>query len=316
MRRRAPIPGESHHWWPKSLSKGWCDASGRIQSIRHDGWRKAYVPKAIGRIIDGHNILPGGPWNATFEPLFDRADNDFPAVVAWLKGLHRKALSKPHRAHAPEFPELMRTRLAHCAASLIARNPTMREKARRGIASYRLQPGVPQPGAADMTELVTRNIEHLYLEFARIIATSGKFAFLYAPQDREFIFGDGFLHNFEPMRHLAFHGLCLIPFVPEVTVLWFLPASSWVFPKAVTMPLREDELAFCNEAIQVYSRDFIYYRFDEPVISDALGTASHLVYDTDGRPHAHPVLDALIAEVLDCRLPSWGRQSAAAGTAS
>jgi len=301
-RMRAPIPGEEHHWWPKSLSKSWCNAEGRIQSLRPNGWRKAYVPRAIGRIPDGHNVLVGGPWNATFEPLYDRPDNDFPTLVTWLSELYRKPAETAPRSYAPVFPDTMRARLAHCLASLIARNPTMRDSVKRTVTYYQDRMGFAEPNVPK--HLVAKNIEHLYLDFAKRIETSGKFAFLYAPEGMEFIFGDGFLHNFPNVRMHALNPRCLIPVSPAVSVLWFAPTSGLVLPKTVTIALRPEEVAFCNQTIQVYSKEFIYYRMVEPPLHEGFARGEHLIYEYDGREHADPVLDALMDEVARYRLPS------------
>jgi hypothetical protein len=77
----------------------------------------------------------------------------------------------------------------------------------------------------------------------------------------------------------------------------------WVRPKAVTLPLRLEETVFCNQTIQVYSKDFIYYRSIEPAWHEAFGKGEHLIWDTEGRSHSAPVLDTIFDEVLHYRLP-------------
>jgi hypothetical protein len=67
--------GENHHWWPISLSKGWARTDGRINTISQFGVPKAYAPKEIAKIEDGHNILIGGPGialSSTNSPVLTR----------------------------------------------------------------------------------------------------------------------------------------------------------------------------------------------------------------------------------------------------
>jgi hypothetical protein len=268
--------------------------------VRSTGYKKRYVPKQVGRIADGHNLLRGGPWDETFEPLYDRPDNDFGKLVHWLSGLHRKPVEKRHRAHAPVFPDSIRAMLARCLASLIVRNPTMRDSIKRTVSSYQEQMGFVKPDVSK--NLIGANIQHLYLEFANQIESSGKFAFLYAPSGMEFIFGDGFLHNFPNVKMRAPNRFCVIPLSPEVTVFWFSPTSAWVRPKAVTIPLTVEEAEFCNRTVQVYSKEFIYFRAFEPLLEESFGRGEHLIYEYDERPHANPILDKLMAEISQYRL--------------
>ncbi|MFB0875081.1 MULTISPECIES: hypothetical protein [unclassified Sphingobium] len=145
--------------------------------------------------------------------------------------------------------------------------------------------------------MVAAVIKDLYLDYAKRIHRSGKFAFLYAPEGKEFIFGDGFLHSFLPVRGGPLEAHCLIPLSPFVTVLWFYPARALIKPLAVTIQLTDEETLFCNQTIQVYSKDFIYFRSVEPEICEGFAAGERIPYDLTGRPHAHPILDSLMEEV-------------------
>lgn len=296
---RPLILGENHHWWPKGLSKSWCLADRRIMSVRANGYRKPYAPKAIGRISDGHNLLRGGSWNDTFESLFDQPDNDFPKVVEWLHGLFRKPVYSISRVYAPVTPDSLMSMLSNCVASLIARNPTTRESVRQGALYFRRRVGMASEVVSD--SLVAAGIKDLYLDYAKRIHRSGKFAFLYASEGKEFIFGDGFLHSFLPVRGGPLEAHCLIPLSPFITVLWFYPARALIKPLAVTIQLTDEETSFCNQTIQVYSKDFIYFRSVEPEIDEGFSAAEHRLYEFGGRLHAHPILDNLMEEVRSFR---------------
>ena len=85
---RMPLPGQRHHWFPKSLAKAaWIDSDGTVARTNSRGQTKLLHPSATGYGRDNHNILSegGSPWDSTFEPDFDKADNAFPQVVAWLE---------------------------------------------------------------------------------------------------------------------------------------------------------------------------------------------------------------------------------------
>lgn len=291
--------GEEHHWWPIGLAKGWARLDGRINTISQHGVPKAYAPKAIAKIPDGHNILVGGPWNETFEHQFDEPDNNFPGVVKWLEGVHSEPYGTTERVRPVEIFDHWKLKLSQCLASLIVRSPTMRHRIVLTVQDFHQRCGIPNyqvPG-----HLIAANMRDLYKAFSQSIDRAGRFAILVSEKE-EFIFGDGFLHNFpitwlpEPMNPV-----CLIPLSPKVTVLYQRLSSMWAEPKAVALTLSPGEVAFCNETIEVYSKDWLYYRDKAPTLTH-FKDGKHLEWNMPSAwgpvPHTHPLLEKLKQEVM------------------
>jgi hypothetical protein len=292
--------GEEHHWWPIGLSKGWARPDGKINTISQHGVPKAYFPKQIAKIPDGHNILVGGPWNETFEPQFNQPDNNFPAVVKWLEGTHSEPYGTANRVRPIEMSADWKLKLSQCIASLIVRSPTMRHRIVLTVQSFYQRGGGAQNYQVPK-HLIGANMKSLYKAFSQSIDRSGRFAIMVS-EKKEFIFGDGFLHNFpitwmpEPMNPL-----CLVPLSPKVTVLFQRPSSMWSEPKAVALTLSPEEVAFCNETIEVYSKDWLYYHERAPSLSH-FQEGKHLEWSMpgiwDSTPHATPLFEQLKEEVM------------------
>lgn len=291
--------GEEHHWWPIGLSKGWARPDGKINTISQHGIPKAYFPKQIAKIPDGHNILVGGPWNETFEHQFDQPDNNFPSVVKWLEEVHDEPYRASKRVKAIQISDDWKLRLSQCLASLIVRSPTMRNRIALTIQNFHRRGGNENyqvPG-----HLIGANMRNLYKTFSQSMNRAGRFAVLVS-EEKEFIFGDGFLHNFpitwmpEPMNPI-----CLIPLSPRVTVLFQRPSSMWSEPKAVALTLSQDEVTFCNETIEVYSKNWLYYQGKVPTLS-YFKEGEHQEWSTPGMwgasPHTVPLFETLKEEVM------------------
>lgn len=292
--------GEKHHWWPIGLSKGWGRADGRINTISQYGVPKAYFPKEIAKITDGHNIIMGGPWDETFEYQFAEPDNNFPSVVRGLEDIHNEPYQDGRRVRPISMTDDRRLKLSQCLASLIVRSPTMRHSIYVMLRHYNHSGGT-EPYCAP-NHLVASNMRNLYKSFSRSINASGRFTILVA-ENEEFIFGDGFLHNF-PITWMPepINPLCLVPLSPKVSVLFQRPTSMWAEPKAVALTLAPAEVAFCNDTIQVYSKDWLYYRHQAPII-EHFRERDHQQWSMpsewgDRRRHAHPTLDRLKEEVF------------------
>lgn len=291
--------GEKHHWWPIGLSKRWARSDGRINTISHHGVPKAYFPKEIAKISDGHNIILGGPWDETFEHQFDQPDNNFPAVVEWLESLHDEPHKSGKRVRPISMSDEWRLKLSQCVASLIVRGPVMRHRIYLMLRGFHDREGIK--GYRAPNHLIAANMRNLYDSFSRSIDRSGRFAVLVA-SDSEFIFGDGFLHNF-PITWMPepTNPLCLVPLSPKVSVLFQRPMSMWAEPRAVALTLAPDEVSFCNDTIQVYSKDWLYFRERPPQLQH-FQEREHQQWSMSGEwgphPHAHPTLNMLREEVL------------------
>jgi hypothetical protein len=88
--------------------------------------------------------------------------------------------------------------------------------------------------------------------------------------------------------------------LPEVSVLYFQPLQYFTYPEMVTIRLRKQEVAECNAIIQIYSRDYLFYRREAPHLSEDFKCRQFLEFTY----HQHPGIDALMSAVLDCRMSS------------
>jgi hypothetical protein len=283
---------EVHHWWPEAVSKFWADAEGQVNRIESNGATLRSLPKSFGGIRNDNNITyKSSPtvWDTSFEKSFAKADDAFPWLIEWLQ-----ELSSPIAAASRPFAERLTpltvetgrlNMLAECLASLIARSPSFRDRVRRTSEYYRAQFGFADPKPEKT--LVAAGVRGAQEAFSRVLRAGGKFVVLKAGE-REFIFGDGFLHNFASLDQ-PMQPCCLIPLTPDVAVFHTRPRSYRTYPKGLVVNLTADEVAFVNRTVQVYAQRYIFFRSMSPVIDDAFRQNLHLEFEY----HAHPWIERL-----------------------
>jgi hypothetical protein len=115
----------------------------------------------------------------------------------------------------------------------------------------------------------------------------GKFVVLRA-SDQEFIFGDGFLHNFSSLDH-PMHARCLIPITPEIAVFYTRPRAYRTFPKLLVLNLTQEEVAVVNLTVQIYSLRYLFFRSIYPVIDEVFRQGLRLEFQY----HEHPLIEGL-----------------------
>lgn len=121
-----PIKTELHHWWPRTLAEHWGSADGMVSVLRSTGETHRAPPGAFGAITNAHHIKVGGPWDSTFEPLFNQADGEISDFVRWLSTLDALAAdaSRPmiERIVPQPLPADRMLQIARVTASLLARD--------------------------------------------------------------------------------------------------------------------------------------------------------------------------------------------------
>jgi hypothetical protein len=100
----------------------------------------------------------------------------------------------------------------------------------------------------------------LQRRFADSLGMSGKFVVNYS-QSREFIFGDGFFHNFASV-HVPHYPRMLVPLTPEMALLYARPTQYRVNPRMMTFTADASEAHALNQAVHVYARDNIFFRLE------------------------------------------------------
>jgi hypothetical protein len=279
---------KNHHWWPKCVSEFWRDADGCTTRLSPSGEILRLHPKKFGVIGHGHSIklsrTPGETtvWDYNFESEFQRADDNFPYVIKWLNGLDREkrstAFTLTGRFLQQAAPEEKLSLLVEGLVSLCIRSPMSRSAAVSAAEHLRGKLEVRERNA-----LVALNIRYRQQTVADAIGTHGKFAIIYSP-DREFIFGDGFLHNLTSPAGPPSQPEMLVPLTPRVSVLLVRPSQYTTEPKLSTLIVSAEEADQLNHAVQIYAKEMLFYRSEQPIIADEFRRGEHLRYSGPNRP--------------------------------
>lgn len=282
----ARLKSALHHWWPRCVSSRWAAEDGTTGWIRPDGTCKRLPPHHLGVLRDGHHIRLGDRgasthWDSSFENEFDRADSNFPSVISWLEGRGRTYVPAPHFrerfVEQPAADEQIRL-LTECVVSLAVRSPMNREAS---VASAEHLRGPLEN--RERETLIALNMRSSQRLASDSIGANAKFAVLFS-SGKEFIFGDGFFHNLTAVVNRPQFPTIVAPITPNVTAVITRPMSYMVRPRLSTMVLNEAEVDVCNAGVQVYARNALYFRRDQPRIDDAFARAQHLRYSDWDNP--------------------------------
>ncbi len=304
--KQKPLKTELHHWWPRTLAEHWAAGDGMVSVIRPNGTVHRAPPGAFGAITNAHHMKMGGPWDSTFEPIFNEPDNEMAAFVQWLATLEA-SLATPDRPMVERilpqpFPDERAAQIARGTASLLARSPSIRASIKRTTEYYRRGFGLADP-TADKT-LIAANQRGLYDAYRKRMM-HGRWAILFS-DEKEFIAGDGFLHNFPASQDALNSGLKLVlPILPTATVVYMSPMQYPSEPRLVTLRLGADEVERLNAITQVYASGFLFYRDDKPELSEAFQHGEHRQFQYHGHHWLDPLLDDL------SQYNRWGKDGAA-----
>lgn len=275
-----------HHWWPQCVSVRWAAEDGKTGWLRPDGACTRVRPDSLGAIGNGHHIKLGDrgeptPWDTSFEDEFDDADNRFPAVISWLESLDRRLTAGP-RLQDRFLPEAAAhdelRQLTKCIVSLAVRSPMNRE------ASVAVADELRGPlKKAERNALVGMNMRESQRLIADSIGADAKFAVLFS-NAKEFIFGDGFFSNVSGLVARPLAPIIVAPVTPNISVVVARPISYMVEPRLSTIVLNDTEVDVCNHAVQIYARDALFFRKDQPVIAAAFARAEHRQYAEPDNP--------------------------------
>jgi hypothetical protein len=304
--KQKPLKTELHHWWPRTLADHWAAADGMVSVIRPNGTVHRAPPGAFGAITNAHHMKMGGPWDSTFEPIFNEPDNEMAKFAQWLATLEA-SLAAPDRPMVERIcPQPLlderAAQIARVTASLLARSPSIRASIKRATEYYRRSFGLADP-TADKT-LIAANQRGLYDAYRKRMM-HGRWAILFS-DEREFIAGDGFLHNFPASQDGLNSGLKLVlPILPTATIVYMSPMQYPSEPRLVTLRLAAKEVERLNAITQVYASDFLFYRDEKPELSKAFQHGEHRQFEYHGHHWLDPLLDDL------SQYNRWGKDGAA-----
>ena len=290
------LKSERHHWWPRCVSRHWAASDGTTGWIKPDGSEKRIPPDQLGMIGNGHHIKLGRvphqstQFDESSEDEFDTADSNFPTVIAWLEGLERRAIGgsdlRP-RFVPQEASDSQLRAFTECVVSLAVRGPMNRDASVSLAERLRGQLHSPERNA-----LIGLNMRKSQRLIADSIGCRGKFAVLFSTE-KEFIYGDGFFHNVKGIVNTPYSPKILAPITPTISVIVSQPTMFSVEPRLVTLVLTGDEVDRCNHAVQVHSRDALFYRKDRPTLDQAFQSGVRLEYSSLTTP-----IDALLNALL------------------
>lgn len=276
-----------HHWWPQCVSSRWATDDGTIGCIMPDGKCIRVTPKNLAVIRNAHHIkLSSDPnesthWDNSFETEFDQADGSFPSVISWLESLNHKHMPN-HKSRgrflAQPASDVQLRLLSECVVSLAVRSPMNRE-ASVSLAES-LRGDIPNQERNALIGLNMKNSQRL---IADGIGEHAKFAVLIS-QGREFIFGDGFFHNLRAVNNPPLAPKILVPITPNMSVILTRPTSFAVEPRISTIILSDKEVDVCNSTIQIYSRQFLFFRSNQPTIEESFADNEHQEYSCPDNP--------------------------------
>ncbi|RCK21955.1 hypothetical protein [Thalassospira lucentensis] len=258
------------------------DSEGITHWIRPDGTITPAPPDNFGVIGNGHFIklgeTPGEKtvWDQNFEPAFDQADSNFPAVISWLQSLTREdrydAKMLNERFLTADASDKQIACLVECIVSLAVRSPMNREASVSLAESLRGRLQKQERNA-----IMKLNMRDSQQQAVSLIGTRGKFAVLYSP-DSEFIFGDGFFHNIKSPVYQSLRPKILVPITPEISVVYARPMAYQTEPRLSTLTLTPTETTALNETVQIYSKNALFYRSQKPTLGEAFQRGVHLEY--------------------------------------
>ena len=293
------IKSELHHWWPRSLSKFWASADGRVSCLRSQGELIRSLPKSFGAIRNDNNItLASRPtvWDESFERAFAKADNHFPDLVSRLQRLSCEIPATDGAFEKRIQPLILNAEmhgmLSESLASLVARSPSLRNRVRLTTEYYRTRMGFPDPSAS--SALIGLNVRDAQRVLRDAFVSRGKYAVLFSGSS-EFIFGDGFFHNISSVSNRPSSPRCLIPITPDIAIFYTSPLSYRGYPKAFTLNLTPSEVTFVNDTIQIYSKRFLFFRDRCPDIHPKFRDCEHYRYEYDD----HPWIDHLSYSIAE-----------------
>lgn len=294
LKKRRVIKGEKHHWWPEGLSKYWENEEGLVHRIDFKGEVIRSKPKEFGQISDGHNILfeSESPWQSTIEHYFDKPDQNMSRIVDWLASLKKEVKTRNTRVFlylSQEKEDDNLDALRECIISLAVRSPNYRNAQNSFVEMLR-----GKLEKAESKRLITVNIHQKYGTLVRNSKGIGKFAILFS-EEFEFIYGDGFYSNINAATEHLFGVKIVIPMTPHIAVVWSSPMAYRPYPRLISIKADKEIVEIVNNSVQVYSKEYLFFRTQKPSLIEDFKLGEHRVYDDQTDP-IYRLIDSLIPD--------------------
>lgn len=297
------LKSAKHHWWPQALSAYWEDGDGKACQLGSNGDVVRSNPAQFGAITNAHHIklaADPAPWDRSFESAFQRADDRMASLVQQLALLDSGAPQNDATMDQRLQPQVVRDSLiadvSMCAISLVVRGPQYRQAIRSATIDIQRRMGMKQPDVRD--SLVAANISGCFERFTAEIDGRGKWLVMFS-DEREFVFGDGFLHNFTSRSVAPLNPRFLFALTPTIALLYFRPMRYPSRPRLMTLRVERSEVDLVNAITLAYSCDYVFYRSEQPALSTAFASGQHLQLEN----HSHAWIDGVTNSMLNFHDP-------------
>lgn len=280
--RRHPyhVDTTADHWWPKGLQRLWPNSEGFIYCIDPSGKVKPSKPpkgnkKGFAHKRGGHRVVHGiSPWNHSFEPEFDKVDNEGCALVRRIQDEAMLPSSVSAIADGNNFADT----LTKFCFSLLLRSPAFRDRYSFAGKAF---------GLDHNEETGKANIEHFWKSAREIdfdLCNAGRVTLLHS-KDVEFCFGDG-LYDSIFTRSMSWRpageawiadlvGEAVVPLLPNICAYLHFGRhglgcdvlAQYVDPRIVQT---------INHLTQIYSKKMIFYRSAVPELTPEYKKGQHL----------------------------------------
>lgn len=270
MRGRKDTAAAEHHYFPKALQKYWKDDAGWVHRLSVSGKHDRSKNGTFGHLRNAHHIkLSDRPtlWDESFEYTFRPADSAIPTVIEALTPAEAPVGVEEREWRERLAPQWYlnerRSEIAELLASLVVRSPNMRNLIRLTVEDFWPEKP-PWPSGSAPNHLIAGNQKPLLEQYSKALATRGKYAILLTDH-REFVFGDGMLHNFHSGGAVSPHNpRCLVPLTPTLAVAYNCPSQYHVSADFVAIRLSPEEVDYVNFCTQIYSGRHLFYRSQLP----------------------------------------------------
>lgn len=266
---RKDTASAEHHYFPRALQKFWRDDGGWVWRLSADGKLDRSKNGTFGHLRNAHRIKLAdepSPWDESFEYTFRKPDGSIPRVVELLSQVEAPVGVENNdwrRRLAPQW-QLQEDRavIAELVASLVVRSPSVRNILRLTVSDF-FEGAGPWPNGEVPGSIISYNQRPLLECYSKALAERGKFA-IAVSDHREFVFGDGVLHNFHGGVISPNNPRCLVPITPSVAVAYACPMSYTRSADFVAFRLSPAEIDEVNLYTQVYSGKHLYFRSELP----------------------------------------------------
>lgn len=221
-------------------------------------------PQKFGSIGNAHHVDLGGPWTHSYEPVFNFADSYFPHVVDHLIQLNSEfdVIGRPfvERFYLENISERLEREISECLASLVVRSPRFRKVISNSVDHF----GAYSDPIDDRHLIIASNIGSCFGSVMESILHCG-LKFILFSEGAEFVFGDGFLNNFNAYANLNSRVKLIVPLTPYICLCCSSPSG--LYKKGIrTIRLNSDEVRVINFSTQIYSSKYIFFRRQMPVV--------------------------------------------------